>query len=106
MNRSTIYEHLRKDTKLNIKFLKLGKGSYPVFQVPYDWEMSFLLINSIRVTDFHSLILYSSDLVVRFNPFDDWQINIPYKDIEYFEVREFLNIGYMGLYDGEKKIYE
>ena len=56
MNRSTIYEHLRNDTKLNIKFLKVGKGSYPVFQVPYDWEMSFLLINSIRVTDFHSLI--------------------------------------------------
>ena len=105
MNRSTIFEHLRNDTDLNLKYLKVGKGSYPVLQVPFDWEMSFLLVNSIRVTDFHSLILYSNELVVRFNIFDDWQINIPYKDIESIEVREFLDIGYIGLYDDKKKYY-
>lgn len=106
MNRSTIYEYLRNDTELNLKFLKLGKGNYPVLQVPYKWEMSFLLINSIRITDFHSVILYSNELVIRFSPFDDWQVNIPYKDIDYIEVREFLDIGYLGLYEGKKKYYE
>ena len=106
MNRSTIYEYLRKDTDLNLKFLKLGNGNYPVLQVPYDWEMSFLLINNIRVTDFQAVILYSTDLVVRFSPYDDWQVNIPYKDIEYIEVREFLDIGYIGLYDVDAKTFQ
>lgn len=106
MNRSTIYEYLRKDTDLNLKFLKLGKGNYPVLQVPYDWEMSFLLINNIRITDFQAVILYSTDLVVRFSPYDDWQVNIPYKEINSIEVREFMDIGYIGLYDGKKKYYD
>lgn len=106
MNRSTIYEYLRNDTELNLRYLKLGKGQYPVLQVPFDWEISYLLINNIRVTDFHSIILYSTDLVVRFSPYDEWQVNIPYKEIEYIEVKEFLNIGYIGLCRGKKKIYE
>jgi hypothetical protein len=102
MNRSTIYEYLRKDTDLMMRFHKVGKGNYPVLIPPYDWDNVFLLINSTRITNFEALILYSKELVVRFSQFDDWQINIPYKDIEYINVKKDLHIGYMGLYDNEK----
>jgi len=104
MNRQTIYEYLNKDTDLTFSFAHHGKGKYPIFIVPYKWETSFILINNMRVTDFQSIILYSNELVVRFWVKDDCQVNIPYKDIEYFEVRENINVAYMGLHD-DKKVY-
>lgn len=104
MNRSTIYEYLDKDTDLKFSFTYQNNRKYMIFIMPYKWEHSFLLINSMRVTDFQSLILYSNELVVRFSKYDDWQINIPYKDIEYFEVREDMDIKYMGLHK-DKKVY-
>ena len=36
-------------------------------------------------------------------PLAGWcQINIPYKDIEYIEVREDMDIRYQSLYEGKK----
>lgn len=102
MNRSTIFEYLRNDTELEIRYTKIGKGSYPVLRIPYIWQESYLLINSIRITDFQSIILFSNELVVRFSIHDNWQINIPYKDIEYLEVRNDLDIGYSFLHQGKK----
>lgn len=103
MNRSTIYEHLRKDTELELRFTKIGKGNYPVLRIPYSWQESYLLINSVRITDFQAIILFSNELVVRFSIHDDWQINIPYSDIEYLEVRNDLDLGYTYLHKGKKK---
>ncbi|WP_458456495.1 hypothetical protein [Methanobrevibacter sp.] len=102
MNRSTIYEFLRKDTELELRFWKIGKGNYPVMKVPYNWEHSYLIINNTRFTDYEALVLFSNELVVRFNTYNEMQVNIPYKDIEYIEVKEFLDIGYMGLHEGKK----
>ena len=106
MNRSTLYEFLRNNSELEPRYTKIGRGNYPVFRVPYIWEHSYLLINNSRVTDFQALILFSKELVVRFSIHNDWQINIPYKDIEHFEVRDDLDIGYMYLHDDKKKYHE
>ena len=92
-NRSTLY-HFFKD-KLDLKYMKIGKGSYKVFRVPYDWESSFLKINDIRITDFQSVILYSNELVIRFSTFDDWQVNIPYRVIKTISLSKDLDIGYI-----------
>ena len=96
-NRSTLY-HFFKDTGFHMKMLKIGKGTYKVFQVPYTWDHSYLLINDIRITDFDSVILFSNELVVRFSHYDDWQVNIPYKSIKTISVSENLNIGYQQLH--------
>ena len=102
MNRQTIYKYLHDDVKLTFSFVHIGKGKYPIFIVPYKWQTSFLLIDDIRITDFQSIILFSNEIAVRFWVNDDAQVNIKYKDIEYFEVRETLQIGYMGLHNDEK----
>lgn len=102
MNRQIIYKYLSQDTDLVFQFTHIGKGKYMLFLVPYKWQSSFILLNNMRVTDFQSIILFSNELVIRFWVTDDAQINIPYKDIEYFEVREELNIGYIGLHNDEK----
>ena len=102
MNRSTIFEFLRNDTDLELRYTKIGKGNYPVLRVPYDWEHSYLLINKVRITDFQAVILFSNELVVRFSVYDNWQINIPYREIDYFEVKEDMDIGYSYLHDGKK----
>ena len=96
-NRSTLY-HYFKDTGLDMKMLKIGKGVYKVFQVPYDWEMGYLTINSMRITDFQAVILFTNELVVRFSTYEDVQINIPYKSIEYIKVEDGIHIGYQGLH--------
>ena len=96
-NRSTLYYYF-KDTELMMKMLKIGKGTYKVFQVPYNWETSYLLINNMRFTDFQAVILFSNELVVRFSQFDDCQVNIPYKDIKYIAVSNDLDIGYRELH--------
>ena len=105
MNRSTIYEFLRNDSKLEQRFIKIGNGSYPVLKVPDKWDTSFLLVNSMRIEDFQSIILFSNELVVRFMVYGDCQINIPYKDIEYLEVQEDMDIGYACLHQGKKKYH-
>jgi len=102
MNRSTIWEYLRNDTDLEMKFTKIGSGSYPVMAVPLMWDESYLLINSMRFTEFQSIILFSNELVVRYCIYGDMQVNIPYRDIEYIEVREDMDIGYMALHKGKK----
>lgn len=101
MNRSTIYEFLRKDSPLELRFTKIGKGSYPVMVVPLKWDESFLLINGMRFTNFQSIILFSNEMAVRFMMYGDCQVNIPYKDIEYLEVCEELDVGYMALHQGK-----
>lgn len=102
MNRSTIYEYLRNDTDLKIRTERFGRGQFPVLYIPYDWDYSFLHINTLRITNFREVILFSSELVVRFTNLDDWQINIPYKDIDYIAVANDEYYGYIGLQDGEK----
>ena len=104
MNRSTIYEYL-KGTELELRFIKIGRGNFPVLKIPYSWEESYVMINSMRVTDFQAIILFTNELVVRFTPYDNWQINIPYKDIESFEVCNDLDIGYSRLHQGKKEYH-
>ena len=104
MNRNTLFKFLRNDSELELRYTKIGKGSYPVLRVPYIWEHSYLLINNVRITDFQAVILFSNELVVRFSIHNDWQINIPYRDIEYLEVRDDLDIGYSYLHK-DKKMY-
>ena len=104
MNRSTIYDFLVKETDLKYTFTYISGGKYVVFPVPYDWDHSYLMINSMRVTDFQSIILFTNELVVRFDVRGTEQINIPYKDIEYLEVMEDMDIHYIGLHEG-KKVY-
>lgn len=102
MNRQTIYDYLVKNTDLVFSFTRIGKGKYVIFIVPYAWDSSFLLLNDMRITNFQSIILFSNEIAVRFWVNDDAQINIKYKDIEYFEVREHMDIRYMGLHNNEK----
>lgn len=102
MNRSTIYEYLRNDTELVLMFKKIGRGSYPILVAPYKWDEPCLLINNMRITDFDSIVLFSNELVVRFFQYANAQINIPYKDITYFEVCEDLDVRYIGLDMGGK----
>ena len=102
MNRSTIWEFLRNDSRLEQRFTKIGKGSYPVLRVPYKWEESYLLINGMMFTNFQSIILFSNEMAVRFMMYGDCQVNIPYKDIEFIEVREEMHIGYQALHKDKK----
>ena len=97
MNRSTIYNYLMRDTELNFMEMKVGKGRYKCFYAPWDWENSFLYINNTRIRNFRDIILFSSELVVRFDRHDDWQVNVPYKDINHIEVIRDEYIGYIGL---------
>lgn len=99
MNRSILFEFLHKDSQLDLRYIKIGRGSYPVFPVPDSWEQSYLLVNNIRFTDFQALMLFSTDLVVRFDKYADCQANIPYKDIEFLEVREYMNEERMALHN-------
>ena len=105
VNRSTLYHYLQYDTDLVLRYMKKGRGTFKVFTVPEDedeWEKSYILINNWRITDFQALVLYTNELVVRFGRYDNCQVNIPYKDIEYIEVHEELDIGYTALYKGNK----
>ena len=104
MNRSTIFEYLRNDTGLELRYSKIGKGQYPVLVAPYKWDTCYLLINGTRFTGIQSVMLFSNELVVRFMIYGDCQVNIPYRDIDYIEVREDMDIGYAGLHEG-KKVY-
>ncbi len=102
MNRSTIYDFLVKETDLKYTFTYINKRKYVVFPVPYDWDKPYLMINSARIKNFQSIILFTNELVVRFDTYDDWQINIPYKDIEYLEVIKDIDVRLLGLYKGKK----
>lgn len=105
MNRSTIYEFLRKDTNLELRFTKIGKGNYPVMRCPDKWDESYLLINNMVITNFQAILLFSNEIAIRFMMYGDCQVNIPYKDIEYFEVKEDMYIGYSYLHQGKKKYH-
>ena len=96
-NRNSLY-HFFKDNGFEMRFMKIGKGTYKVFRIPYKWEQSYLMINDIRITDFESVIIFSNELVVRFDTFTDRQINIPYKSIKTIGVTDGLDIGYQELH--------
>lgn len=102
MNRSTIYSYLMHDTELDYMKMRVGRGNYHCFYSPHNWDYSFLHINGSKIQNFRDIILFSSELVVRFTNLDDWQVNIPYKDIDYIGVVRDENIGYIGLQDGKK----
>ena len=96
-NRSTLYNYL-KDTELFFSFTEINNRKYKVFQIPYIWEHSYLMINDMRITDFQSVILFTNELVVRFSKYDDWQINIPYKSIKSIGITNDLDLGYQELH--------
>lgn len=96
-NRSTIYQFF-KETELYFAYTEISNRKYKVFQIPYKWDKSYLMINDMRITDFQSVILFTNELVVRFSKYDDWQINIPYKSIKSIAVAEDLNLGYRELH--------
>lgn len=102
MNRSTIYEYLRNDTEMNMVQEKHGRGMFPVLYIPWSWDYSFLHINNSKIMNFQKVILFSTELVVRFTNLDDWQINIPYADIDFISVVRDENVGYVGLENGNK----
>lgn len=103
MNRSTIYDFLLHDSGLEQRYWKIRHGNYPVFIAPYRWEHSYLLVDGVRFSDFEVLILFSNELVVKFDTANNnRQVNIPYKLIDCIEVREHIDIGYMKLENGEK----
>lgn len=96
-NRNTLY-HFFKDNEFQLRFTKIGKGSYKVFIPPYDWDSSYLLINDVRITDFEAVILFTNELVVRFDTFTNRQINIPYRIIEKIGVTDEVALGYQELH--------
>lgn len=96
-NRSTLYYYF-KEQGLPLRYTKIGKGRYRVFQTHPDWETGYLIINEVRITDFQAVILFTNELVVRFGVYDNQQINIPYKIIKSIEVKGDLNIGYHGIH--------
>lgn len=97
-NRNTLY-HYFTDAGLPMKSLKIGKGVYKVFQVPYDWDEVHMVINDIRFTDFQAIILFTNELVVRYGSiYDNCQVNIPYRSIERIKIYSELHIGYEELH--------
>ena len=100
-NRSTLYEYFYKELGLPIRHMKIGKGTYKVFLCHEDWDIGYLLINDVRITDFQAVILFTNELVVRFDVHEDRQINIPYKVIDYIEAKGDLKIGYNGIHLNE-----
>ena len=96
-NRNTLYHYL-KDCGMQMKFLKIGKGTYKVFIPDYKWDTVYLTINSVRFTDFQALILFSNELVVRFSTYDTCQVNIPYRVIRTIQIDNDLDIGYEELH--------
>lgn len=102
MNRSLIYDYLEHDTDMVFSKTQIGKGKYIVYQCPWKWDTSFLLINGMTFIEFDSLILFTNELVVKFDKYNDRQVNIPYKDIEYLEVREDMDIRFMALHENKK----
>lgn len=100
-NRSTLY-HYFKDAGMQIRMMKIGKGTYKVFLPDYKWDSIYLTINNVRFTDFQSIILFSNELVVRFgNVYDNSQVNIPYKIIKTIKLDNELDIGYEELHLNE-----
>lgn len=91
MNRSVIFHFLNDESPLLKRYAKVGMGNFPVFKVPEEWYQSYLLVNDIVCTDFQAVMLFSSELVVRFDRHSDCQVNIPYSSIKYLEVREYMN---------------
>jgi len=100
-NRSTLYQYFYHELGLPIRHMKIGRGTYKVFLSHDDWDKGYLLINDMRVTDFQAVILFTNELVVRFNVSEDMQINIPYKSIKYIEAKGDLNLGYQGIHLNE-----
>lgn len=96
-NRSTLYDFFN-NSELFYSYTMINKRKYTVFQIPYIWENSYLMINDMRITDFQSVILFTNELVVRFSKYDDWQINIPYKSIKTIGVTNDLELGYQQLH--------
>lgn len=105
MNRSTIFEYLRNDTGLELRYKKIGRGSYPILVAPYKWDEPCILLNTMRITDFDAIVLFSNELAIRFFQYSNAQINIPYKEINYIEVCEDLDVRYIGLDMGGKVHY-
>ena len=96
-NRSTLYYYF-KGTGMIHKRLKIGKGVYKVFVPDYKWDSVYLTVNGVRFTDFHSLIMFTNELVVRYGINDTSQVNIPYRLIKDIQIDNDLDIGYEELH--------
>lgn len=99
MNRSTIFDFLRNESGLELRYWKISHSSYAVFKAPFTWDHSYLLVDGVRFSDFEVLIIFSNELVVKFdsNVDNNRQVNIPYRLINSIEVREYIDIGYVKL---------
>ena len=97
-NRSTLY-HYFNDNGMQIRFMKIGKGTYKVFTPDYKWDSVYLTVNGVRFTDFQAVILFSNELVVRFGDiYNNSQVNIPYRIIKTIQLDNDLDIGYEELH--------
>lgn len=99
MNRSTIFDFLKNESGLYQSYWKISHSSYAVFKVPWEWDHSYLLVDGVRYSDFEILIIFSNELVIKFdsNINNNRQVNIPYRLINSIEVREHIDIGYVKL---------
>ena len=73
------------DGGLNNYKVIVNKRPYNKLYVPRDWETSYLMTDSIIITDFNEVYLCSDELVIR-GKYESLQINIKYKDMEFIEV--------------------
>ena len=97
-NRSTLY-HYFKDNGLEMRYTKINNRRYKVFIPPYKWDSAYLIVNDIRFTDWSGLIMFTNELVVRFDGgVTSSQVNIPYKCIEKIQVTDEVGVGYEELY--------
>ena len=97
-NRSTLYYYFKK-TGMQMKHIKIGRGTYKVFLPDYKWDSVYLTINGVRFTDFQSIIIFTNELVVRFGSiYDSSQVNIPYYLIKEIQIDNELDIKYEKLH--------
>lgn len=92
-NRSTLY-HYFKDCGMQMRFTNINNRRYKVFIPDYKWEDTYLTINGFRFANFQSIIIFTNELVIRYNMSDNIQVNIPYKLIESIQLDNDLDIGY------------
>lgn len=84
MNRNEVYWALIDGGLNNYKVI-VNKRPYNKLYIPRDWETSYLMTDSIIITDFNEVYLCSDELVIR-GKYEPLQINIKYKDMEFIEV--------------------
>ena len=86
MNRNDVYWALRDGDLNNYKVI-VNNRPYNKLYIPRDWESSYIKINdgSIFIMEFNEVYLCTKELVIR-GKYENFQVNILYKDIDSIEV--------------------